>query len=120
MAAANLGPLDRRIRIEQPTVTRDADYGSPTATWTTYGTFWASVQEVLPSRGESNAQDISIAERPARVRMRYVSGITAKMRCVYLDRSDRVMRILAVPVEIGRREGLEFMVADFSTAGSTP
>lgn len=120
MATANLGPLDRRIRIEQPTVTRDAEYGSPAAAWTTYGTFWASVQEVLPSRGESVSQDIRIAQRPARVRMRYVAGITPKMRCVYLDRSDRVMRILAVPVEIGRKEGIEFVVADFSTAGTTP
>ncbi|HEY0823060.1 MAG TPA: head-tail adaptor protein, partial [Ramlibacter sp.] len=74
-------------------------------------------QEVLPSRGESTAGGINIAERPARVRTRYVEGITPAMRVVYLDRDERVMKILTQPVEIGRRQGLEFMVADFTTSG---
>ena len=116
--AAKLGPLDRRIRIEAKQITQDQDYGTEVVSWVTFATVWASVQEVLPSRGESSAQDIRIAERPARVRMRYVSGITSDMRCVYLDRGDRVMRIMAVPVEIGRKQGIEMMVADYTTAGS--
>lgn len=113
---AALGPMDRRIRIEQQALTT-GDYGPQPGTWSTFGTFWASVQEVLPSRGESQANDIKIAERPARVRMRYVTGITSDMRVIWLDRSSRVMKIIAQPVEIGRKQGLEFMVADFTTAG---
>ena len=58
------------------------------------------------------------AERPARVRMRYVPGITSAMRVIYLDRSDRVMKIIAQPVELGRKFGLEFMAADFTTTGN--
>ena len=75
----DLGPLDRRIRIEQQGTT-DGAYGPQPGSWTTFGTFWATVQEVLPSRGESQADGIRIAERPARVRMRYVPGITSAMR----------------------------------------
>lgn len=113
----DLGPLDRRIRIEQQGTT-DGDYGPQPGSWTTFGTFWATVQEVLPSRGESQADGIRIAERPARVRMRYVPGINSAMRVIYLDRSDRVMKIIAQPVELGRKFGLEFMAADFTTTGS--
>jgi len=117
----DLGPLDRRIRIEQQG-TVDGDYGPQPGSWTTYGTFWATVQEVLPSlpsRGESQADGIRIAERPARVRMRFVPGITSAMRVIYLDRSNRAMKIIAQPVELGRKFGLEFMAADFTTSGDS-
>ena len=112
----DLGPLDRRIRIEQQG-TVDGDYGPQPGAWATLGTFWATVQEVLPSRGESQADGIRIAERPARVRMRFVPGITSAMRVIYLDRSNRAMKIIAQPVELGRKFGLEFMAADFTTSG---
>jgi len=42
----DLGPLDRRIRIEQQGTT-DGDYGPQPGSWTTYGTFWATVQEAV-------------------------------------------------------------------------
>lgn len=113
----DLGPLDRRIRIEQQGTTTDATYGPQPGSWTTYATLWATVQEALPSRGERLAEGVRIAERPARVRTRYVEGITSAMRIVYLDRGNRVMKILTPPVELGRRQGLEFMAADYSTSG---
>jgi head-tail adaptor len=113
-----IGTLDRRVRIEQRDTTQNAVDGSPAATWTTYATAWASIQEVLPSKGENQGQGINIAERPARVRMRYMTGITSAMRLVWLDRSNRVMKILTQPVELGRKQGLEFMVADFTTSGN--
>jgi head-tail adaptor len=113
----DLGRLDRRIRIEQPTTTTDATYGPQPGEWFTFATLWANVQEVLPSRGEQTGQGIAIATRPARVRVRWVDGLTSDMRVIYIDRDERVMKIVTPPVEIGRRQGLEFMVADFSTAG---
>lgn len=113
----DFGPFDRRIRIEQQGTTTDAVYGPQPGSWTTFATLWANVQEMLPSRGERVAEGIRIAERPARVRTRYVEGITSAMRVVYLDRSNRVMKILTPPVELGRKDGLEFMVADFSSSG---
>jgi head-tail adaptor len=115
---ADLGPMDRRIRIEQRSTSQDSDYGTQVDTWTTFGTFWATVQEVLPSKGETQTDGARIAERPARVRMRYVSGITSDMRAVFLDRSSRIMKIMAQPVEIGRKVGIEFMAADYTTSGA--
>lgn len=107
---------DRFIRIEAPSLV-DTDYGPQPGPWTPFKTMRAEVQEVLPSKGESATEGIRIAERPARVRTRYVEGVTGAMRVVYLDRGDRLMKITSPPVEIGRREALEFMVADFSTSG---
>jgi head-tail adaptor len=111
------GTLDRRIRIEAKTVTQDPDYGTETIAWATFATVWANVQEVLPSKSESQAEGIRIAERPARVRMRYLAGITSDMRVVWLDRDNRVLKIIAGPAELGRREGIELMCAEYSTAG---
>lgn len=114
----DIGTLDRRIRIEQPTVTKDATYGSATETWSTFATLWAQVQDVLPSKAESQGFGIRIAERPARIRTRYVSGITSDMRVVLLDRDNRIMKIITQPAEIGgRRDGLEFLVVDFTSSG---
>jgi head-tail adaptor len=113
-----IGKLDRQLRIEQRATTQDSDYGTRVDTWTEYVTLWAQVQEVLPSKGESQADGIRIAERPARVRCRYVPGITSDMRAVDLTRSSRVMKIVSPPVELGNQDGLEFMVADYSTSGA--
>lgn len=113
-----IGKLNQRIRVEQRSSSQNAEDGSPVATWSTVTTLWAEVQEVLPSKGEGQAQGFKIATRPARVRTRYVSGITAAMRIVLLSRGDRVMQILSPPVELGNQNGLEFMVADFSTSGN--
>lgn len=113
-----LGPLDRRIRIEQKSVTQDASYGTEVITWVTFAAVvHANIQEVLPSKGESQADGIRIAERPARVRTRYLGGVTSDMRIVYLDRGNRVMKIATQPVELGRKQGLEFVASDFSTQG---
>lgn len=112
----DIGKLDRRIRIEQQG-TATGDYGPQPGAWTTFATVWAQVQQTLPSKGESLADGIRIADRPARVRIRYLPGLTSAMRVVELDRGDRVSKILTPPAEMGRREGMEFMMAEYSTAG---
>lgn len=109
--------MDRRVRIEYKATTQDSTYGRPVITWTTLTTTWANVQDALPSRGESQPNEIRLAERPARVRMRYDSRITSDMRLVYVDRSDRLMKIITQPAELGRKEGIEFMVSEYSTSG---
>jgi len=113
----DIGKLDRRIRIEAKTVTQDPDYGTETIAWTTFATVWANVQEVLPSKSENQTDGIRIAERPARVRIRYLAGINSAMRVVWLDRDNRLMKIVAGPAELGRREGIEIMCAAYSTEG---
>ena len=114
MPALQLGDLDRRITVERPVPDKAAD-GAGSGSWERVAAVWAEVRDSLPSRSERLADGINVATRPARVRMRYRVGITPDMRFVM---GDRIMQIIAGPAELGRREGLEFMVEDYSSAGN--
>ena len=74
------GRLNRRITIEQKSVTRDS-YGGESITWATVATVWAAV---LPIRGQ---EYVSIrqagAELTTRFLIRYREGVTPAMRIVY-------------------------------------
>lgn len=107
------GDLDQRIRFERKGAGRDPVYRTPLPGWTEVATVWAQVQDVLPSRGETLSEGISIARKPARVRIRYRSGITSEMRVIH---GTRVMQIVAGPAKLGR-DGLEMICEDYSTAG---
>ncbi len=112
------GQLDRRITIEAKTSVSDPDYGTETVTWTTFASrISAQVQDVLPSKSESAADGLVIATRPARIRIRYMSGITSDMRLIVHGATDRLMQIVAGPAELGRREGIEMMATEYSTQG---
>ncbi|HEX7856095.1 MAG TPA: head-tail adaptor protein [Sphingobium sp.] len=123
------GAFDRRIRIERP-VADDASDGAGSGTWELVADVPASVVDALPSRGERLADGINIATRPARVRMRYRSGISSAMRVLVgrlianeeggdpIWQTDRIMQIVTPPAELGRREGLEFMAEDYQPAGN--
>lgn len=58
---------------------------------------------------------MATATRRSRVRMRFRPDVDATMRFVM---GTRVMQITAGPAEIGRQDGLEFMVEDYSPAGN--
>jgi len=109
--------LDTRIRIERKVVTPDALYGTETVTWEEFATVWAEVQDVLPSRAERLADSIVIANRPARIRMRYLAGITADMRVTI---GDRILHIVSGPAEIGRRKAIELIAEQHSSEGAAP
>jgi hypothetical protein len=47
--------------------------------------------------------------------MHYRAGLTAAMRFV---EGDRVMQIISGPAELGFRDGLEFMVEEYSAGGN--
>jgi SPP1 family predicted phage head-tail adaptor len=110
----NLGKLDRFIRIEYKVVTNDPDFGSEIVTWTKLKDCWASVQDILTNSQESTKTDLRLSTRPCRVQMHYDSSINETMRIVMLDRDDRLLQIVSVPAEIGRRQGIEFMCEEFS------
>lgn len=84
------GRLRHRIDIEQQTTTEDT-FGATTDTWSLWTTLWASI-EPLSGRELLAAQQVQ-ADITHRVRFRYVSGVTAKMRVVY---GSRIFNILSV------------------------
>lgn len=116
----NIGNLDQRVRIEAPQITQDPTYGTPVVVWATFATLWAQVQDVLPSKGESQANGLKQATRTARVRTRYITGITSDMRLVHISRGNAVMQIITPPAVMGRKAGLEFMVAEYATDANAP
>lgn len=106
--------LDRRVLIQRPVPDESFD-GAGSGQWENVDTVWASVQDALLSRAERLADGINVASRPARVRMRFRADVTASMRFVV---ADRIMQIIAGPAELGRRDGLEFMVEEYSLSGN--
>jgi head-tail adaptor len=115
----DLGPLDQLVRIEYQGTVNDPDYGNQPGAWVPLATVWANVQDVLPSAGD-RGESVRVSDAPARVRMRYRSDVTASMRLVLLHRGDRVLRIVGRPAELGRRQGLELLGAEFKPMGDAP
>lgn len=114
MPGLDAGSLDRRVRIERPVADGGFD-GAGSGSWALVAEVWANVRDALPSRGERLADGMNIASRPSRVRIRYRDDVSSAMRFVL---SDRIMQIVAGPAELGRREGLEFMVEEYQPAGN--
>jgi head-tail adaptor len=119
--------LKDRIRIERPVADTALD-GAGSGDWELVGEgeVAAEVQDMLPSRGERMADGVNVASRPARVRLRFRDDIKPSMRFVMgatvvddvVDYSGaRIMQIKAGPAKLGR-DGVEFMVEDYSTAGN--
>lgn len=112
------GKFNRIVRVEKRVETVDPEYGTTTTSWAALSPMCrANIQDVLPSKGESLANGIDVSRSPARVRMRWRTDIDATMRMIYLDRSNRVMELLTEPAELGNREAIEFMVAEYSARG---
>lgn len=115
MTMIDAGKLDRRLRIERPVA--DASFGGAgSGTWETLGYAWAEVRDVLPSRGETAGQIGTTMTRPARVRMRYRTDLAPDMRFVTGDA--RILYIISGPAMLGRREGVELMVAEYLPGGN--
>lgn len=111
----NIGPLDRRITIEYPSVTAD-EYGAPVTAWRTLATVWANVQDVLPSRSEAVTQQVlNQAKNQTRIRFRYRSDVNSAMRIVLRGATDRVFNIVGGPSEIGRHEYMEVVGEVYAT-----
>ena len=94
------GRLDRRIIIQQKTVTFDS-FGDETESWTELSTVWANV--IVKSGRESFNNDQEIAERTVIFRIRYLSTVTERMRISY----NSVFYDIESIKELGRREGME-------------
>lgn len=106
---------DRRIQILRRATVQDATYLTETVTWTTFATVWASIQDMLPSRADRVPEGISLSSRPARIRLRYIGGITNDMR---IRAGDQLFQIVAGPAQIGgRQRDLEIVGQEITTTG---
>lgn len=94
------GDLDRQITIEVPTETPNA-IGEPIQSWAAFATVWAKVG---PVRGrERFTADQVAAEADTTFRIRWLAGVTEKMRVSYDGRLYDITYI----AELGRRDGLD-------------
>lgn len=75
------GKLRHWITIQHRTDTRDS-YGEPIPAWTTYDQVWASIEPIVGR--EYFASKETRSQSTHRVRIRYRSGVTTKMR-IYWD-----------------------------------
>lgn len=117
VASLTAGRRNRLITFEARTGTQDATYGTRSYGWADHAQEWAEVQDILPSRGENFADGLEIQRRPTRIRTLYRDDITSDMR---VKVGDRTLEIIAGPVELGNREGLEMVCEDYSSEGDAP
>lgn len=87
------GRLRRRVVIEQVLETIDAE-GQPVKTWSTFTTVQAAV-EPMSGREFFDNQQIN-DETTTRITIRYIPGVTAKMRVVYDSKYYNIRAILNV------------------------
>lgn len=113
------GQIDRKISIQRQK-TEDGEYGpQPSAEWEdVYTRIPAQVWDDLPGQSESIQQGLRMADRPARVRTRYLRRATSDMRVVLHGQTDAVFQISGGPAEIGRREWTEITIREYSTDAS--
>lgn len=114
----NANDLDCRITFQERIKTQDSSSGAYTYDWHDLHTnpeVWAKVIE--ETRSEKIDSNIALSSRPANVFIRWRSDITSAMRVLY---AGRIMKIVAGPAEVGRREWLKFSAVEFSTQGEAP
>jgi SPP1 family predicted phage head-tail adaptor len=87
------GPLRHQVTIEEVTETRDS-YGGVVESWSTFATVWASVGPII-GREYFASQQVQ-SEVSHKIRIRYLSGITTKMRVTFDSRTFRIESILNV------------------------
>ncbi|MCG2586494.1 head-tail adaptor protein [Massilia sp. TS11] len=112
--------MNDRITIQVNEVTTEDVHGTDVADWQTFAgaaRIPAEVQDQLPSKGEGTRDGVRMSVGPARIRFRYLVGVTAAMRIIVHGETDRIMQIVSKPAILGNREGIEIMAADYSTAG---
>jgi SPP1 family predicted phage head-tail adaptor len=88
MSAIGAGQLKQRVRIQQPTVSKDM-LGAPTKGWTDLATVWADIQPI--SGREARIADRVAAEVTHQITVRFRDAFTdpkvvAQLRVLYRSR----------------------------------
>ncbi len=116
---------DKIISIQRRTVTgQDSRFGTGIIAWVTIADkIHANLEDILPSRkdrSEVQSDEIRIASRPTRVRIAFRTDITSDMRVIVHTPVYRLCKIVTMSAELGRKDGLEFMIDEFTTQGDGP
>ena len=100
------GKLRHKITIQDYTESQNS-YGEVTKTWSDYATVWASIE---PVRGREfwDSKQIN-AEITAKITIRYLAGVTPKMRIKY---GARIFEIISVINPEERNKDLQLMVKE--------
>lgn len=108
--------LDDRITIERPTQVEVPGYGMQPGPWAVLvARIPAQVLDALPSKSESVRDGLATATRPARVRIRYMRGLSSDMRVILHGETDEVFSIVGGPAELGRRRWIEMTLEAYSS-----
>jgi len=102
------GKLRHKITIQYcPEPQSQDSYGAVIKNWSDYATVWASIE---PARGREfwESQQIN-AEVTAKITIRYLAGITPKMRVKY---GSRIFEIISVINPEERNRELQLMVKE--------
>ena len=102
--AISAGKLREMVVVETPTEVRNA-LGESEQTWSTFAAARPASVEALSYNEQEQRGQIGGATS-YRVELRYLAGLTGKMRLRWSSRDDRILYISGV-IETGRREGLE-------------
>jgi SPP1 family predicted phage head-tail adaptor len=86
------GTLKRRVTIQAVTEGTQDGYGEPAEVVTTFATRWASVEPL--SGAELYRAHEMHPEVTHSVRLRYLDGVTAKMRVLFGTRSFEIKTVL--------------------------
>jgi SPP1 family predicted phage head-tail adaptor len=100
------GKLRHKVTIQDYTESQDS-YGTVTKTWADYATVWASIEPVK-GREFWESQQIN-AEVTAKVILRYLEGVTPKMR---VKHGSRIFQVISVINPEERNRELQLMVKE--------
>lgn len=104
------GRLRHRVTIQTVSEAQNS-IGEPIETWSTFATVWGAI-EPLPSRDRYTAAQL---EEPIvyRLRIRYLSGVTGKMRVVH---GGVTYNIKGAPMVDARKSEIELLLEELPNA----
>ena len=82
--------LRHRIIIQTPVMVSD-NVGGFTTTWVKFAQVWA---EILPKNGDERLLDEKLlTQKRVIITIRYMAGVTEKMRIIYTDRKFNILSL---------------------------
>jgi len=99
----NIGALDRRVTLQEPTSTVN-DYGERTVSWGTYATVWAAIER-KPSASERNSGEQVVSFQSVTFTIRNSSQVELLSPSYRISYDSKIYEILGVQ-EVGRSEQL--------------